>query len=347
MTSSNSLEELKPYLKPRSFNVYKRANDNCNKLITEAKDLIENYLLKNDFNTEQVSIVAVGSVGRSEALESSDLDLIPILNNDQIYNLFKIHDQKLRELIKDKLKIKVSRGEDLTKCISINDLTNAESIGGSKDDSGALTKRVLILTESMQVGGGYSLKLIRQKILEAYAKEERTSGRHVLSLCNDLARYYRTLCIEYKAKIDIDDKDWSTRNLKLRHSRKLWYFSNLISIVKLSEVHPRGENDFIQALLKIFDSPPFTRLIDALVETQPIEVGRLLESYSIFLEFMASSNNREKISKISHNNRFKVDSSNPFLAMKFNSDIMHKHLITIIEGLSPTIRRRVIDWFLL
>jgi hypothetical protein len=90
------------------------------------------------------------------------------------------------------------------------------------------------------VSGSLEIEAIRRRILEAYA-EERTSGRHVLSFCNDIARYYNTLCIEYKAKIDEEGKDWCTRNMKLRHSRKLWYFSNILSIVNVSEAHPLGE----------------------------------------------------------------------------------------------------------
>jgi len=82
-------------------------------------------------------------------------------------------------------------------------LMDPDTIVGDKDDSSALTKRMLILLEGTQIGGEYSIREIRKKILKAHADSERTRGRHVLSLCNDLARYFQTLCIECEAKADV------------------------------------------------------------------------------------------------------------------------------------------------
>src|SRR5207249_1697249 len=118
---------------------------------------------------------------------------------------FQSHDKPLRQEIKEKLTIKVSQGDDLTKCVSVGELIDPESIGGEKDGSSALTKRILMLTEGKQAGGTLPLNEVRQAVMKAYAGADRSRGRHVLSLCNDIARYYRTLCIEYKAKADDPD----------------------------------------------------------------------------------------------------------------------------------------------
>src|SRR5208283_74472 len=127
------------------------------------------------------------------------LDIIPVLKSNETSARFATHDKDIRALLHDNLEIKVSKGDDLTRFAEIGEFTDPDTIGGDKDDSTRLTKRILVLTEGRQAGGNYSLQEIRRQILCAYAGAERTRGRHVLSFCNDVARYYRTLCIEYKA----------------------------------------------------------------------------------------------------------------------------------------------------
>lgn len=229
------MEDLKNYLDVRTFGTYRRAQDHCHRLCTDTQKCVEEYLEEHHLNEIDICLVAVGSVGRQEALGASDLDIIPVLGPKTATANFDKHDRALRERIFSKLGIKVSKGEDLTRFVDIATLTDPDTIGGNKDDSSALTQRILILLESTQVGGKYPIREVRKKILEAYAGSERTRGRHVLSLCNDLARYFRTLCIEYKAKVDVQSKDWCTRNLKLRHTRKIWYFSCMLSIVSLAQ----------------------------------------------------------------------------------------------------------------
>ena len=224
MNDDDYVGEFGKYLRPRSHEIFAKATAHSKKLIVGAEEATTAYLLEKKFDLGAVCFVSVGSVGRHEALDCSDLDFIPILANNEALVAFAPFDQEIRQRVRSLLKVSVSQGEDLTKATTVQELTDPDSIGGTKDDSGALTKRILIMTESKQIAGKLKLPEIRKAILECYSNPERTSGRHVLALCNDIARYYRTLCIEYKAKVDVEDKDWCTRNMKLRHSRKLWYF---------------------------------------------------------------------------------------------------------------------------
>ncbi len=189
----------------------------------------------------------------------------------------------------------------------MEELIDPESIGGETDGSSALTKRILILTEGKQAGGKLPLNEVRQAVMKAYAGADRSRGRHVLSLCNDIARYYRTLCIEYKAKADDPDKDWCTRNMKLRHSRKFWYFSCLMAIVALAESNPQGDDLFIEGLIASFDKSPVQRLFNAVREEQRGTAGRITEPFAWFLEFMAVHAHREKLAQIAHDKRYRCD----------------------------------------
>ena len=301
----------------------------------------------NALDVDDICFVAVGSVGRDEALPASDLDLMPVCASEEVLGRYKPHDRSMREFLRKELQINISAGSDLTEVTSVEALVNPETIGGDKDNRSALTKRLLVLAESRSAGGKLSLNDIREKLLTAYAGNERTRGRHMLSLCNDIGRYYRTLCIEYKAKVDVYEKDWCTRNMKLRHSRKLWYFSTIMSIVALANTHPDGQDAYKAGLLRAFKLPPALRLVNSVSDEHRQLTGKILDRFAWFLEFMSDSARREALSKINHGDRYKIDLNNPFPIMKLNSNALHSAISSLIQEQEPRVRQRIVDWFLL
>ena len=339
-------EELKRYLKKEAVAVYEEAQEWCNTRIAAAEKCIEHFQSTQHVDLNDICFVVVGSVGRSEALAASDLDFVPIARTGRALEQYESKDAQLRDLLREELKTKVSKGQHLTKADTISSLIERESIGGDDDNSQNLTRRMLVLTEGRQVGGGFELRRVKEEILGAYEGEERSRGRHILSLCNDIARYYRTLCIEYKTKADNDEDNWCTRNLKLRHSRKIWYFSCIAVISGLAECYPLGDNEYRDRLLEAFEVSPVTRLVNVLGASQGAEIGRLLEAYAVFLRFMSRKSHRERLSEISHEDRYEYSLDNPFPMLKFNSDLLHRHIFDLIEGMQRSTRQRVLDWFL-
>ena len=333
-------------MKKDSANVYTKAIRWCNQKIHDAQTETNAFATEKKLDLTGMCFVAVGSIGRSEALNASDLDLIPIARTFEALNAYESRDVKLRKRLNEHLKVKVSKGEQLTKACTIDEIVKPERIGGAEDDSSHLTRRILVLTEGKQIAGNYQIKSVKQEILKAYEAQDKSRGRHILSLCNDIARYYRTLCIEYKPKADKENEDWCTRNLKLRHSRKIWYFSIIVSVAKLSERYPRGGEDYGEKLLNVLTETPVSRLIQALKDTQQTELGRLLETYAFFLEFMSKDCHRSELSKVPYEKRYENRLGNPFPAMKFNSDLLYRHMVDIIEGMQFSTRRRVLDWYL-
>lgn len=333
----------------QSADLYRRADAWCGEIIQKAKDTISQFGKDESLDFTDMCFIVVGSIGRNEALDASDMDIVPIARGEDALAAYRESDQGLREVLRERLGVAVSKGLDLTEPTSVESLVEAESIGGSEDTSQKLTKRILILTEGREVetAGSFRIKDVCLEILEAYGSKERTRGRHALSLCNDIARYYRTLCVEYKTKADAEDADWCTRNLKLRHSRKMWYFANIVAIVNLAESFPQGDEEYNNQLRDEFLKSPLERLGGALLGEQPIVVGRLLETYAYFLEFMSSEENRRALSVVKHEQRYRVGLDNPFPMMKFNSDLLHQHMVQIVNGLPLTKRQRILDWFLL
>jgi hypothetical protein len=338
---------IQPHVNSRAWAVLEKARQHGDKVLGDVRAICDDFLASHNLTPEHACCVVVGSVGRQEALEASDIDLIPVLRSAAALSAFQPHDKALRQAIKEKLGIKVSQGDDLTRCVSLEELTDPESIGGEKDGSSPLTKRILILTEGKQAGGKLPLNDVRQAVMKTYAGADRSRGRHVLSLCNDIARYYRTLCIEYKAKVDDPDKDWCSRNVKLRHSRKFWYFSCLMTVVAVAESNPQGDDQYIASLLEAFDKPPVQRLFNAVREEHRGMAGRITEPFAWFLEFMASPVHREKLTQVAHDKRYDVALDNPFPAVKFNSDRLHQEMLLLIESLPTHQRHRILSWFLL
>jgi len=328
----------------KSAETYQRVFNFSESRLERSTAVVNEYIASAGLPSEKLCVIAVGSVGRREALEASDLDVIPVLKEE--IPSFHEHDQQMRQLLRERLGVKVSKGEDLTKFILLSDLAQSETIGAEGDDSAALTKRILILSESAQAGGGYGITSVRDALLSAYADQERTSGRHVLSLCNDIARYYRTLCIEYKSKVDNeDDSDWCTRNIKLRHCRKFWYYATMLALSSTGV--DMDEKSHRAAVSRALELPPYARLITAVPEGGRSALRQLLESYAWFLEFLGVSKNREALRTIEHEDRYQPSLANPFPALKFNSDLIHREMIGVLEGLDRSMRHRVLDWFLL
>ncbi|MCC6557875.1 MAG: hypothetical protein IT372_33430 [Polyangiaceae bacterium] len=339
------LDILRPIIHGRYFDIYRRAWDRSRSLLDECSRIVDEHLRDAGLPAERICFVAVGSVGRHEALHASDLDLVPVLAEG--VPAFAEHDRAIRRTVSERLRVKVSRGEDLTSATLLGDLVRSESIGGDDDASPALTKRILILSEGAQAGGALPIGAVRSALLAAYADAERTSGRHVLSLCNDFARYYRTLCIEYKSKIDNEDKDWCTRNMKLRHSRKLWYFATMLAIAAIAGSTTHADRAYRDAILGALSVAPCARLASALPAPRRDALRQLLESYAWFLEFMGHAENRQALASVPHEDRYAARVDNPFPAMKHNSDLIHREMIGILETLDRPMRHRVLDWFLL
>jgi predicted nucleotidyltransferase len=335
--------DLKNSLIPRTAEIIEKAEEYSQSLIDRIKIVVDNYCSTNSIDLTNCCFIVVGSVGRKEALGASDIDLIPVFRNSSYSEEL---DKALRKHLSEALHIKVSAGQQLTKAININELVDPKSIGSESDSSAHLTRRILILTEGLQAGGNYDIQEVKTGILKAYDNSSITKGRYILSLSNDLARYYRTLCIEYKAKIDVDKKDWCTRNTKLRHSRKLWYFATMVSLISTAIEHPVNAESFNESLLKRYSLSPIRKLFDSVEQRQYYSVAKLTEYFSWFIQFMSSEENRKALEAINFDERYNKENF-IYYAQKLNSDMLHSSIIAIINEMDYNKRQKLTDWFLL
>lgn len=181
--------------------------------ISLAKKLFQKEL-KTIYFKDKYCIVAVGSYGRYEASQESDLDGYFIYEKALPKKTIAIINEKIKE-VAHKSSIRLSRGFNP---ISLNDMH--KNIGGRNDTNPSITNRILFLLESECLYGQPFYSLAYKKILKKYLNDvlkfRKQAPRFLL---NDVIRYYRTICVDYEFKITEENKDWALRNIKLRFSR--------------------------------------------------------------------------------------------------------------------------------
>ena len=155
---------------------------------------------------------ALGSLGRHESSSLSDLDLAVVYRRDQqgpeVARL-------ARETVATTLR---GLGHDVAdktfhSAVALDALLG--DIGGRHDSNDHLTYRALLLTEGAWLANPADAAEVVDAIFGAYAGGATTRGRYLTSLSNDLHRYYRTICVDYRFKVAEHrwwaDTDWYER----------------------------------------------------------------------------------------------------------------------------------------
>jgi hypothetical protein len=331
-----------PPLRATQREILERAKASSEEKLRKSQEYFKAELPNNSIDPAKVCFGVPGSIGRREGLEASDFDLLAVVADESTLNGVRAAWDNLRTGLRAALGgIDVSTGRSVMGVVSLSDLADNAKIGGDGDDRIALTRRVVVLTEAAAAGGGLVLREARRTILEAYTA--RNSDRHPLGFCNDVARYYRQLCMDYKRKHADEAADWAENNTKLRHSRKFWYFSTVLTIASVTEERGFEAGPLTEALLDAFELPPVARLVKA-AGSQNGVLCELLEQYAWYLQYLSDPGRREELNEVPHESRYE---KGPYAALQWSSRVLHSLMLQLLEQGSPGVRRRVLDWFLL
>ena len=284
------------------------------------------------------AVYALGSLGREEASPQSDLDLAFVYDGEAI-------DAGAAASLRTELLARLAPSFDapqktFARAVDLRALTR--NIGGHEDTNETLTYRALLLTEGVWVAGaGRSFK---RALFAAYAAGQISRGRFLTALGNDLHRYYRTLCMDYRYKVEELDKSWAIRVLKLRHSRKLWHLANIaLQCWAVEAIEDDDQRDVV--LASRISWPSLLRLCVVLDHFDALELAREpLLCFDRFLAALARAEVREELGALAHAER---NHSQVYTELHQNAERLDLATAEIVELLFTRCRAFLVRFCLL
>lgn len=221
-------------------------------------DFLDRELGKNRDQSAEPIIAAFGSMARQEMATGSDFDYLVILNQlESDPQRIQIYRQAANEALVA-LDASPPGASGLFGCvISGADLVN--TIGLDSDTNLHLSRRILLLEESIGLNSKDQHKHLIQAIVARYLHEHQSDHLVPRFLLNDVVRYWRTIAVDYQAKRwdAPSDNKLGLRYIKLITSRKLTFAGMLASLFMPAVA---GKKVTTPSLTKQFSMPATARI---------------------------------------------------------------------------------------
>lgn len=304
--------------------------------------------------SDYIAVIIVGSYGRGEASADSDFEWVTIYDDRHVAAEEAILAQaKLTQFFADHLgRERLSINKTFGQPTALSRLLT--NVGGEADSNRTLTYRMLALVEGLPLMRPGFDRVIRG--LATTYGDTHTAGHRLLSLATDIARYWRTLRIDYKFKVDEQRKPWALRSVKLRSYRRIWYFSSaLYSVAK----GPRIDNSqrgklfdpgVVAEFMAGMGGNPVRRFLTAIdtFELQSPLARALLETYDRIHQLLGQPEVREELNRLTPEN---MDDSEWFGELRQHCRHLHQlasDLVLQLPNDAPKFyRREVLEMFLL
>jgi hypothetical protein len=225
-------------------------------------------------DSPDTTLAVFGSVARQEVTSSSDLDWILLIDGQSIPE-HKDQERHIERTLSDAKYIEPGKSGVFGRMVGSHDLVH--NIGGEDDLNSNTTRRVLLLLESLPVGGREAYDRVRRQILRRYLEDDRglrfstRDARIPRFLLNDLTRYWRTVTVDfvYKQRAE-NDRKWALRNAKLRMSRKLVFAAGLLHCF-FCHLDPDAEDARRCMQAPAGDLSPLTEYMEQKLALTPLE----------------------------------------------------------------------------
>jgi len=269
--------------------------------------------------SEDTSTIVYGSIGREEVTESSDVDWTILIDGPTDPNHVHLV-AKTSSLLK-LLGFKAP-GPTETFAVLVNSHELIHHIAGIHDTNQNLTRRILLLFESIAVTQPLVRDRVVRNILDRYITYDVSVPRleppkDVIPhfLLNDVVRYWRTMASDYAAKMWEREKEgWGLRNVKLRFSRKLIFVAGLLACFSF-ELDPPPDANEVRAdrailpsrltthVLDHLSKPPLDALAEVLLKFADDSTSRrLFASYDRFLGILSEPTKRSELNELAIEN---------------------------------------------
>jgi hypothetical protein len=134
-------------------------------------------------------------------------------------------------------------------------------VGLDDDTNTNLTRRMLLVLESVAACHADVLAGVRRDLIQDYLRDALRDHRPPRFLLNDVVRYWRTIGVDFVAKgRERGGAGWGLRNAKLRSSRKLLFASGLLPVLRCHELRAEAIAPLLAEQLAM---PPTDRVADA------------------------------------------------------------------------------------
>jgi hypothetical protein len=211
-----------------------------------------------------------------------------------------------------------------------------ERIGLDADDNKNLTRRMLLLLESVAVINEAAHDACRQRVLNGYLDDSIKDYRPPRFFLNDLIRYWRTICVDFVGKErEGAGQKWGLRNLKLGTSRKILFAGGLLPILLC---HRYMAKDIGAFLADAFEMPSVDRIAWAFLELGAVDAGvRSISAYDRFLGMLGDRAIREELEQLP---RREALGSTAFLEGRRLGDELEQGLLALLfeTRLEPLVR---------
>jgi predicted nucleotidyltransferase len=281
--------------------------------------------LKPPSNT---SVIAFGSLARKEWTSGSDVDWTLMVDGPADMSHLEFA-KDVGDLLKREKYVEPGTTGIFGAISSSYEMVHY--IGGIEDSNQNITRRILLLLESVPLTDASTHERVIRAVLNRYILGDPpattpTKFRVPLFLFNDIVRYWRTMAVDYAAKKwQQSNEKWALRNIKLRMSRKLLFVKGMLVCFLCDEEFagkPVGsDRDVVLAeLLTVcydFCRQPAIELLARAVSRCATEcVGKdIFDPYNKFLQTMNDPAKRAKLKTLDFD-----DSDDPlFMAERQNS----------------------------
>jgi predicted nucleotidyltransferase len=285
---------------------------------------------------DDVGLVVIGSIGRHERTQGSDLDILILSERDS-------DDPRLLDIDIALGKLAVERGFELSnptghpKFGIYKPSKLAHEIGEDADSNTMMTVRMCLLLEAIAVGGDPCVAAARELLMETYlAKNNLRDGVPPRFLLNEVVRFWRTMAVDFEGKMRRRaDQGWGLRNGKLRTVRKMLYASGLLPVLECERLSADLMRPFLDERLAL---RPADRVAAAFLQHGLIDDGaRALQAYSDFLAIIDDPDDRDELDRM---NRGARSGSALWERVQSNGRTLHASLTALLfdSELGPTTR---------